>query len=232
MIKPDIIVSWPRNCDYPLWREYIRNNRRFFNEIIIAFTETHQGYDYRKFIRDAMFLDHVNFIDPRPLAAGEDWRNVAINSALLHSYNAEWVWFTEQDFIVLNNEIFWGILEIGEQTCDIIATYQGDRMHPCNIMVKRTLLNKTSRNFSIIPNKSDHFSIFQKEIEALQCPIYKHDMGYYHFNGLSHNMTLLERGEAPNYQIDKFKEWLQASLSVSVPLHEHFVTMAKRLIAP
>src|SRR3990167_3359008 len=172
MIKFDIIITWPKSCDYPLWRQFIRDNRDRFNEIIIAFHETNQGDDYRDFIRRAMFEDYCHFVySVNNISGIDDWRNVLVNTALIHSYNAEWVWFTEQDFIV-TSDIYWTNLEKASNDNEILAVYQGPRMHPCSIHVKRSLLNKTSRNFSVVPNISDHFSIFQKEIEALQCPIY------------------------------------------------------------
>src|SRR5690348_16350414 len=109
MIKPDIILAWPRNCDYPLWRQFIRENRPLFNEIIIVFTDTFDQHDYSEFVRRAMFQDHVLFLDNPAIQSGEDWRNVAIHHALLHSYNAQWVWFTEQDFFCKKG--FWDMVE-------------------------------------------------------------------------------------------------------------------------
>lgn len=206
MIIPDVIVSWPRNCDYPLWRQFIHENRSRFNEVIIAFTETNYGPDHREFVRKAMFKDYVHFVEPRPLRPGEDWRNAAINDALLHSYNAEWIWFTEQDFIVHYD--FWEEIERAYHNNSVLGVYQGDRLHPCSIFIRRKTLNETSKDFGIIPGIGDHFAKLQNELGALGSPIYSIKKGYQHLNGLSHNMTLLERGEAPNYKPEEFEKWL------------------------
>lgn len=228
MIVQDIIVAWPRNCDYPLWRQFIRDNRVRFNEVIVAFTETNYGQDYRQFIRQAMFEDHVQFLDPRPLSSGEDWRNVAVNGALLHSYNAPWIWFTEQDFMVDPGEEYWKIIEAADELgYKAMAWYEGPRMHPASIHIRRDLLNRTSKNYGIIPDKGDHFARLQIELEALQSPVYKIEKHAKHLNGLSHNMTLISRGEAPNYEVEEVKKWLCDSLTVEVPLDDRFVRLAK-----
>jgi hypothetical protein len=224
----DLLLSWPRNCDYPVWRQFLRDNRTKFNEVIIAFTETNQGDDYRDFIRNAMFDDYVLFLDaPQPdYKIGEDWRNVAINSMLLHSYNAPWIWFTEQDFYP--GEGFWEEVEkLENEGCDVIAVYQGNRMHPCCIFIKREALQKTRKDFGIIKDKADHFSKIQEDIEASGLKIGILNPGkYQHLNGLSHNLVLLGLGEAPNHQIEAFFAWLNECLAVSVPIHDRFRQLA------
>lgn len=226
----DVIVSWPKSCEYPLWRQYIRDMRQHFNEILIAFTETNQEPDYREFIKNSMFADYVHFIDAPTPVGFEDWRNVAVNALLLHSYNAPWVWFTEQDFCPLDN--FWPeVYRLEKEGYQVIAVYQGERMHPCCIFVTREVLNRTSKNFGIIPDVADHFGIFQQEIEKLGAKvgiIGKH--AYKHYNGLSQNMTMLQRGETPNYQIEEFKKWLVDCKNVYVPVDPRFLDLCAKLI--
>lgn len=225
----DLLLSWPRNCDYPKWRQFLRDNRARFNEVLIAFTETNQGHDYRDFIKQAMFSDYVQFGDAPQPKPGEDWRNLAINAMLLHSYNAPWVWFTEQDFYP--GEGFWdNVQRLEDEGCGVIAVYQADRMHPCCIFMNRDTLNRTRKDFGIIPDKADHFSKIQQDIDALGIKVGKINTAtYYHHNGLSHNMTLLARGERPNYEVGKFTEWLGECMKVSVPVDERFVELAARM---
>lgn len=231
MVIQDVIVSWPRNCDYPLWRQFIRDNRERFNEVIVAFTETNFGEDYRQFIRQAMFEDHVQFVEPRSLTGSEDWRNVAVNAALLHSYNAPWIWFTEQDFLVDPGEEYWKMIEAASDLdYNVMAWYEGERFHPASIHIRRDLLNRTGKDFSIMPDRGDHFIRIHKELEAMQSPIYRIDKHAQHLNGLSHNMTLISRGEAPNYKPEQIKKWLCDSLTVEVPLDDRFVRLAKSAI--
>lgn len=225
----DILVAWPRNCDYPKWRQFIRDNRTRFNEVLVAFTESNQGEDYRDFIKQAMFQDYVHFGDA-PLPRGnEDWRNLAINAMLLQSYNAPWVWFTEQDFYPLPG--FWDeVQRLENEGCDVMAAYQGNRMHPCCIFTTHNALYRTRRNFGIVPDKSDHFSLFQDDIEGNDLKIgVINPATYYHHNGLSHNLTLLANGQIPNYEPVKFNEWLKECLGVSVPLDQRFIDLASKV---
>lgn len=226
MNSVDIIVSWPRNCDYPLWREFIRKNRTRFNEVIVAFTETNRGADYRPFIREAMFPDHVQFVDapfPRP---GQDWRNIAVNHALLHSYNSEWVWFTEQDFYPLDG-FFENVEELEEKGCDVIAVYQDKRLHPCSIFMNRKTLQLLNKDFGIVPDKLDHFGMIQEQLEQMGVVIGSvKPQTYWHLNGLSQNWSLLEAKDEPNYQVQDFKYWLGYSLGADVPLHEGWKKLA------
>lgn len=220
----DVIVSWPRNCDYPLWRQFIRDNRTRFNEVIIAFTETHRGNDYRDFVRQAMFPDYVQFLQaPEPNAKiEEDWRNLAINAMLLHSYNAPWIWFTEQDFYPLDG--FWDeVQRLENEGCEVIAVYQEDRMHPCCIFVTREALNKTRKEFGIIKDKADHFCKIQKDLETSGVKIGKiASHTYNHLNGLSSNMCLTGLGDAPNYNPHAYFTWINQCLQVTVPMDSRF----------
>jgi hypothetical protein len=225
----DVIVSWPRSCDYPKWRQFIRDNRTRFNEILIAFTETNQGIDYREFIKNAMFHDYIQFGDAPIPKGNEDWRNLAINAMLLHSYNAPWVWFTEQDFYPLPG--FWEeVQRLENEKYKVIATYQGNRMHPCCIFITQEVLSMTKKDFSVIPDKADHFSKIQQDIERANIPIgIINPTTYYHLNGLSQNMSLLTRDEQPNYEYDKFVEWLHDCLMVTVPIDKRFIDFADKL---
>lgn len=227
----DVIVSWPINCDYPLWRQFIRDNRTKLTEIIIAFTQIQGGgVDYRDFIKEAMQPDYVHFLDAPTPRGDEDWRTLAINASLLHSYNAPWVWFTEQDFYP--KEGFWDEVEKYEaEGADVIAVYQGSRMHPCCIFVKREVLNKTHKDFGIIRDVADHFCKIQTDLENAKANIKIIDPKYYyHHNGLSSNWSLLNDNQPPNYQPDIFKKWLDDCLRVRVPIDDRFVMVAKKLI--
>mgnify|MGYP003557214952 CR=1 FL=1 len=208
----------------------IRDNRPRFNEVIVAFHETNQGEDYREFVKQAMFSDYIHFVQP-PVPVGiEDWRNVSVNASLLHSYNAPWVMFTEQDFYPSYG--FWeNVEELENGGCEVIAAYQGPRMHPCCIFVKREVLNKTSKNFGIVPDKLDHFGLFQKEILELGVKVGKvDDNKYHHLNGLSHNWSLASQGQQPNYEVAEFITWLIKCLELGVPIDQRFVGVAMRIL--
>lgn len=216
-IKPDIIVCWPRNTDYPLWRQFIHDNRDRFNLVIVVFTETHQGEDYREFVRGAMASDWVLFADS-PIVHGEDWRNVAVNYALIQSYNAEWIWFTEQDFFIDNPGDFFIVLNKAvESGPEWAAYFDGPRMHPCCLFVKRELLNKTSKNFAANPPHYDHFGKIQKDLEEITKERILLHNGVTHMAGLSHNFRLVADGGLPNYKPEEFNVYICKCLAVSVP---------------
>lgn len=221
MIKPDIIIAWPRNCDYPLWRQFIHDNRERFNVIVVVFTETHSGADYRQFVREAMAKDWILFAE-NPIVHGEDWRNVAVNHALIQSYNAPWVWFTEQDF--LPEPGFWETVENYEsQGIKAIGVKQGDRLHPCSLFLHRDVISKLDMNVSANPPHYDHFGFIQKQLEDTNTPIGIVPENYWqHMNGLSHNMRLVEEGGAPNYYPEVFNAYAKKCLEVTVPQHEGF----------
>lgn len=225
MIKPDIIVSWPRNCDYPLWRQFIHDNRDRFNVVIVVFTETNQGEDYRAFIKEAMQKDWILFADA-PQSPGKDWRTLAVNHGLIQSYNAPWVWFTEQDF--LPNAGFWEAVEQYESLgVKAIGVKQGDRLHPCCLFLHRDIINSIKLDFSAKPPEYDHFGFIQQQLDGkingsqMAMGLIGADK-WQHMNGLSHNMTLVYNGDMPNYMPDEFNEYLRQTLKVTVGLDERY----------
>lgn len=231
-MQPDIIVSWPRNCDYPLWRQFIHDCRDDFNEVFIVFTETYHGEDYRDFIRGAMQFDRVTFLQmPQYNPSIDDWRNVAIHAALKQPSQAEWVWFTEQDFYITKPTQFWQDVRDGAEQCCAIGVTQGTRLHPCCLFIKKSELAKTGQNFGIVPGVLDHFGLIQKDLEAIKCDIgVISPESWKHYNGLSHNFRLLSDGEVPNYQTEEFYDWLKQSLAVTVPLDERFIKLGNNAV--
>lgn len=233
-IRPDIIVTWPRNNDYPLWREFIRVSRYRFNEIIVVFMDPNQGPDYSAFVREAMAPDYVKFIDSPKIGPGEDWRDVAVNAGLFHSINASWLWFTEQDFFVMDDN-FWVEVYTKSYDFDVIGITQGARLHPACIFIKREALAKTKRRFGIVPGEADHFGQLQKDIEDQEMRrCYFADpkgLDYKHFNGLSHNWTLLARGEEPNYEKEDFYKYLEACLNADVSIEDNWRQIAQNALS-
>jgi len=213
MVKPDIIMCYPNNCDFPLWRTSLGLNRDRYNEVIIAITETNSPQNYTEHIKQSLSHLHVQFVIPPPTLPGEDWRNVATNMCLLHSYNAEWILFTEQDFIITDYPAFFEeIEEAATYGYKVMGYYEGTRLHPCFILIHRSELAPLKKVFSIIPNAHDHFYQIQKQLDDKITPIYKVANNCYHLNGLSSNMSLVERGGQPNYKPQEFYDYIQDSL--------------------
>jgi hypothetical protein len=229
-MKPDVIVVWPRNCDYPLWRQMIRDNRERFNEVIIVFMETNAGDDYKEFVKTAMFQDHVLFVQSPTPTADQDWRDVAIKAALLQSLHSEWLWFTEQDFFPKEN--FFEEAETGTKRENIgyIGVQDGARLHPCSLFIKRSVLNQTKRNFGIVKDVSDHFGQIQRDLENMSNGLIQSPDRYTHMAGLSHNMRLLYCGEAPNHRAQDFADYLKSCMKVTVSLDERFKKLIETYI--
>lgn len=226
LVKPDVIVTWPRNNDYPIWREMIRGYRHKLGDVFIIFMNTNDNADYSKFVRRSMDADGVIFIDSPDIPKDGDWRDISVKAGLKNSFS-EWVWFTEQDFFAKDS--FWDYAKRGmEHGSDVIATYQGDRMHPCSMFVRRSVLDKTCLNFGIVPDKSDHFGLIQNDLEELTEKIDRIPKHFYsHLNGLSQNFTILRNGGMPNYEPRVFNNYLRTCLRCNVPLDKGWVKLVK-----
>lgn len=224
--KPDVIVSWPRNCDYPLWREMIKENRNRFNQIIVVITETNQGFDYSKFVEEEL-MGIAYVIKSPPVMPGEDWRNVAVNFGLAIS-NSPSILFTEQDFYP--KQSMWDYLENNNLGgVSVVAAFQEERLHPCFILITRELLETTRKDFGIIPNVADHFCKIQEDLKSENILRLSAE-DYEHLNGLSHNFTLITNGQMPNYQSERFLKYIQDCLMCGENLHEEFRRVCKEYL--
>lgn len=230
MIKPDVIVTWAKHIDFPLWRQFIRDNRFRFEKVIIVFMESNHGHDYRPFIRQAMEQDNCLFLDEPPRPAHEDWRNNCINFALPFS-NAEWIWFTEQDFYPQNN--FWKNFGLIQPTDGYCGVKVADRLHPCCLLVRRDVLNATSRDFSARPALGyDHFGRIQTDLELLPVQAnFWDESDWLHYNGMTQNFTMMCDGLRPNYRERDFLDYLAKCLNVRVQLDPVFMNEVRNYFA-
>lgn len=230
MIKPDVIVAWPDNCDYPLWRKEIHDNRDKFENVIIVFTRTNKGHNYTDFVRDQMLDDGVTMVDSPSVMPGQDWRNVAVNEALKYS-SSEWIYFTEQDFYP-TPQFYKEMQKFAMDGFACMAVYQADRMHPCAIVMDRPLLTMLKLDFGIVPGISDHFSMIQKQIDSMEAPTaHFSDKNYYHYNGLSHNWALVSAGEPAVYHPQEFVDHLTACLQSGMVIDREWRRTAERAIS-
>ena len=162
-IRPDVIVTWPRHCDYPLWRLRLKEHRRHVGRVVVAFTYHHVDVDYRDFVAE-LLGPHVTCVDVT-VTDGRDWRDAAVNAALDRS-GAEWVWFTEQDLDVRQPGRFWWTMSQWADAYDAFAHEEaGGRWHPSCIIVRRGLVEETGRHFG--PDPVDHFHSFGTDLDGL-----------------------------------------------------------------
>lgn len=228
----DVIVTWPRNCDYPLWREFMRKNRSRFRSVFVVFMETNSGPDFRTFVKKAMEADAINFLEIDYQFAGQDWRDAAIKTAL-HFSDAEWIWFTEQDFFIHEPENFWQFVSIftTHEFNEAITYYESERMHPCCLFLKREFVQNFKLDFSAKPPEYDHFGavqIIMKTGRHLDYPV-SHEW-VHHMAGLSHNFHLITNGEKPVYKPEEFQIYLNQCLSANVPQDTQFVEIAHKYL--
>lgn len=229
-IKADLIVVWPVNCDYPLWREMVRAHRHRFNKVIIGFMQTNDGTDYRSFVKSAMAQDAVTFVEPRPYGGTEDWRDVITNDCLKLCIS-DWIYFTEQDFFF--GDKFWDTVDSITDTpgLEYIGVLDSTRLHPCSLLIKRATLEKTRKNFGIKAGFCDHYGLIQFDLENMRAVGYIMPQNTYtHMNGLSHNFKLITVGEPPVYKKEQFDEYLRRCLKCQVPLEPNFVALVTKYL--
>lgn len=232
-MKPDVLICWPDNCDYPLFRQFIRDNRELFNKIIIVFTAVNRPPNISSFIVKVMREDDVLFLinpfDPVEQPTG-DWRNVAMNEALKFS-TSQWVWFIEQDFIIKNIAEFMGTIQALMLSYNVIGIHEGKRLHPCCLLINRKFLQQLDNDFSAKSPEYDHFGAIQKQLEELniQPAIIPENM-YIHMAGVSHNWNLVLAKEQVLYRPEQFKLWLAECLKVKVPLNYLWAQAAKKYL--
>lgn len=217
MIRPDLIISWPEHLDYPLWREFIHNNRDRFNKVIVILTQMNTGKDYRPWLQEQFNKDGIISITNDQVFADQDWRNIAVNRGLSLS-DAEWVFFTEPDFFPLPG--FWSVAESFMYHYRAAGVKQDTRLHPCSLFLKRSLLDELDKNFGVTRDQLDHFGLIQKQLEEKDEKVGIIPPEYWqHYNGLSQNMYLLQTKEQPNYEPEKFKEYCRKCLQIDLPIH-------------
>lgn len=223
VIRPDVIVCWPRSHDYPLWRRFIRDERDRFGRVLVAWT-AHPGADVSAWVGA-----RLDDLDVRSVAApirDGDWRDLAVNEALSHS-EAEWVWFTEQDFLITDAEAFWDSVAAAKTQAIGFVEADSGRWHPACLFVRRAAIEQTSRYFGTDP--VDHFYRFGRELERITRlhPV----TGYEHLQGTTQNHALLSRGETAGlWRMDRFRRYLRDCLEADVPLHPGWAAEARRVI--
>tara|TARA_R110002051_G_scaffold165473_3_gene236310 strand:+ start:457 stop:1293 length:837 start_codon:yes stop_codon:yes gene_type:complete len=185
MLKPDVILTQPLHCDFPLFRHQLHKYRKYYNKIIVSFHEGNVGYDYRDFLTRVLSADDVICVDP-PIPTGDiDWRHNCIHAALNVDPHqtpqgidmnaephviSENILFLEQDFIMYDD--FEKCLQTLTETSDTIigeilgasGDYCGTpgcngtpgRLHPAFLFVPRYLVTEQSDFGADIGPKATH----------------------------------------------------------------------------
>lgn len=226
MVKPNIIVTYPIHLDYPLWRYNMVKYQDYFNSLVIVLSNHHMGVDYSNFIR--VQLPFANFIEAK--GKDPDWRNGTVNEGLDLLPLDGHVLFLEQDFLFTE-----GFLEkVLSDWHDVIYFTEGKRIHPAFALVKRELIDKTSRDFSAYPDTyGDHFSKFFSEL-VLGKNIT--ELGgidrenYFHMNGLSQEYMNF-RNSQPFYNKDNFTYYNNECRYLPIENHPEFYSLEWQIAA-
>jgi len=192
MIKPDLVVIWPKDIFYPPFVARINKDRDFFAKVIVVMTAGQMDMDFTQEI--TIRLKDCQVVVPDAKSPGKDWYDIAVNAGLLQ-VTAPYVLLIEQDFLVKEG-FFENLLWEGERTkFDVIGIRQNNRFIPSCLLVKKDMMDKTSHDFSCNPPEGDHCYKVSKELEdqADWSTLENlHIEGYYHMSGLTFNYRLKE----------------------------------------
>lgn len=179
-----------------------------------------------------------------------DWRNVCVNEALTHS-NSEWVLFMEQDFLPLDLD-FWNQVLTSVEDFDVAgfsdvsrkefvpgkgAWQHGVRLHPAFLLVRRSIIEQTGKDFGAHPEPSvdrDHFGVVSDEMRAIQ-GVRFFDVAvlggsWRHWAGLSSNYMLAMEGNKPNYYPEEFFDYVYQAMNAPVVQDNRFIELSKKIL--
>jgi len=216
VIKPACLITWPLHLDYPVCRYNLERFKDYFSSIWIAFSNHHQEIDLSNFIRAQ--LPFANFVEVE--RTRDDWRDDSVNTLVDKTQNERYLLFLEQDFLIKDHTFF---DKVFKEDLDFICYKEEGRTHPSFALVKRELVDKTSKCFAVsLPG--DHFYKFFQELpEGVNIDtlgvINKED--YYHMAGLSQNYQCFKYGD-PFFHPNNFLYFNWKSLQLPVKKHPLF----------
>ncbi len=216
-MTPDIIVTHPLHLDYPWWRWAMVTYKEYFRSLTVVLSDHHMERDYSNFLR--VQLPFANFVEYK--GDDPDWRNGTVNAGLNEMPKDGHVLFLEQDFLFTQDFLD----KVLQHWSDFIYFNEGTRVHPAFAIVKRELVDKTSRDFGAYPSSyGDHFSKFFSEM-ILGVSVNevggKKDQNYLHLNGLSQEYMNYKSNQ-PFYNKDNFTYYNHACRYLPIENHPEF----------
>lgn len=219
----DVITCNPRDVLYPWWMARMNKDRDLFKDIIIMKTGGASDTNFSNYIRAN--VRHSTVVD-KFVDDGKDWRNAAINEALKHS-KADYVLFLEQDFLVVDGffQALFDKLQTSGHTSSI-GFRDGNRLHPACLLVRKNILDKTNKDFSVDTDVGDHFYKFTNNLAEYSEILDMADLpDHYHLAGLTQNYRLTENW----YQPQTFNQYNR--LSMELPQHQMWRGLCKQVDA-
>ncbi len=218
-----IILSWPDSFDFPVWRSNVSKLRTYTKEIIVCFT-SHGSNPIKDWIRQV--LPQCTFLDADTYQAqqyGGDWRNKSTNYMIDHA-SGEWILSLEPDFFIKDYEKFFTAVSEGMKTHNVITFEENQRFHPAFLLVKKDVVQKTHRNFSVMGQDKDHFWQFTKDIKGicdhktLQSLELLEGRDWIHMRGLVDNYF----APKPYFDLPSFHVYNDACRELDVPVNEYW----------
>ncbi len=194
MSKIDVVSQICVYSDYPIYRQLLTKYRDKFNKIILYPSRQHGVLDMEEFLKQSF---PETWVTREPIDYGvRDWRQAETEPCLELS-DSEWILFLEQDFFTADWDKLWVDVEKAMETADLIGLWNATHfpyIHPCFLLIRREILDKTSKDFSAHPeiNGGDHFSMLTRDVEKLGGKIVTlQDLGYpedraFHLGGLTY----------------------------------------------
>jgi hypothetical protein len=250
MNKPDLLITWIKHCDYPIFRYWLEKYRNKFGKVIIYWSEHFRDMYYDAFIQNSLINKKVDciYIPHKEYIYGvEDWRNISTNRMLEHS-SSEWVCSIEQDFFAKDWDLLFKKVESLMFTNDLIG-YRGhqgqeyhqsyltnDYVHPSFWFMNRKSLERTNKNFSADPDQgADHFGLITRDAQKLGLSIaYIQNYGMEEFKDVFHlggvNMNYLEfKPEFKFHRPEIFCVYNYWSMKVPVAQSQQFYSLCQKI---
>jgi len=195
MMDADRILQYCIFVDYPLFRRHIAKYRDKFKKVILYPSRQHGVLDLEAFSREVF---PETWVEPVKIEYGvEDWRQAETDPCIVQS-DAEWLWFTEQDFFVRDWDKFYADVEKAMPTSDAIGWWSATAfpyLHPSCFLIRRSIFEKTQKDFRAHPEifGSDHYAMLTKNlldmgarITTLQSLGYEQWKDAFHLGGLTY----------------------------------------------
>jgi len=197
-----LLTVWPTHADYPIFRRWLERNRNKFHHCIMALSDAKHPRNISNDLKQLFVKLKVQWTDPPTVGGTDDWRSKAINSAY-YQIKGDWILFMEQDFFIKDKAL--DLILLQAEKYDGIVYKEGERLHPAFLLVRKSIADKTSKDFAVVRDKFDHFYTFIQEIMKMGKIITLNDIGlknnedYYHMSGLTQNYHMFSLGQTPTH---------------------------------
>lgn len=248
MQRPDLLITFIKHCDYPIFRRFLRRHRQRFGKVIIYWSEHFRHMYFNRFIEKDLADLNITFLQNIPYKYGyEDWRNIATNYMLKFS-DSEWVCSIEQDFFTKDWEKLLDAVTEASKTYDFLGykgrdqqqSYQqylkGDYVHPAFWFIKKSLLDKTEKDFSAKPDQGcDHFGLITRDVVKLGVPIwYSQDNGFpeenaFHQGGINVNYINAFEPGFVMHRPELFYIYNWWSMKADIPQSPEFIVLMQKI---